>query len=418
MTRGSMRCVAGCTLIVLSLAMAAWARNGIVTLKDGTTFEGEVTENANTVTVVIKGKGPARVQRANVKNIEYLPGPKEQFDQRMAKLNKTDVKGRVELAKWAIDNQEYDLAINAADAAVAIDANNEEAMQVRKTAEAKRQAAKNGGKATGPSGAAPENGPKVNPSVPGDDGTTGARPADNMGKDLRLVTAAEINRIRQLEFQKGENVQMRLQNGVKQRYLASSDYTPEQFNKMTPLEQGFQILDNGSSKLKNDVIITSDPAAVAQFKSVVQRNVLPGCASVQCHGGNNAGAFKLRNPAVKDPEAYTNFLVMQAYTTTIDGKEYTMIDRARPENSLVLHYGLPQADSTVPHPKAQNFKPIFRGTRDPKYQQIIEWASKTLAPVAPEYKINLSEPPEGDSTTRPARNRAGEDAPAEQRPPR
>ena len=57
---------------------------------------------------------------------------------------------------------------------------------------------------------------------------------------------------------------------------------------------------------------------------------------------------------------------MQDFKTTIDGKERAVIDRPRPENSLVMQYGLPLRDADTPHPEAQNFRPLFKGRNDPK----------------------------------------------------
>ena len=88
-----------------------------------------------------------------------------------------------------------------------------------------------------------------------------------------------------------------------------------------------------------------------------------------------------------------------------------MIDRAHPEKSLLLLYGLPPRDSDLPHPEVKNFQPMFRGTNDPKYKAMYEWMSRTLAPLAPEYDVDLSKPAKEKGTTRPAGPRAA--APAE-----
>jgi hypothetical protein len=246
-----------------------------------------------------------------------------------------------------------------------------------------------------------------------------------------MVTPREINRIRQKEWQKGDKVAVRFQNDVKRRYLASSDFTPQEFNKMTPPEQAFEILDNGASRLHADVVIANDPYAIAQYKSVVQRNVLPGCATSGCHGGTKAGDFVLHNPAAKDAHTYTNFILIQDYQLTgEDGRRHMLIDRAHPEESLLAQFGLPPRDSDMPHPKVQNFRPLFKGRNDPRYRAMVDWIEGTLAREKPEYGVDLSKPPEeDDSTTRPARggndrgrpaadDDAGADADAEQAPAR
>src|SRR5215212_5926074 len=108
----------------LMVAGSAWAKNGVVTTKDGKSFEGEVTEKGEVVTIIMKGNIPVKMNRANVADITYVASNKDQFDQRMAKLGKNDSNGRVELAKWALDKKEYDLALDALDSAIAINPNN------------------------------------------------------------------------------------------------------------------------------------------------------------------------------------------------------------------------------------------------------------------------------------------------------
>src|SRR5688572_29828685 len=117
MTRGWIRPAAVGLLFVLTAAGGpAWAKPGTVTTRDGQTYEGEITEKGEVVTVMMKGNIPVRINRANVSGIEYAGSVKEQFEQRMAKLGKEDAVGRVELAQWALDKKEYDLSMDALDA--------------------------------------------------------------------------------------------------------------------------------------------------------------------------------------------------------------------------------------------------------------------------------------------------------------
>jgi hypothetical protein len=210
--------------------------------------------------------------------------------------------------------------------------------------------------------------------------------------------------------------------------MQNSALTPQEFNKMNPLQQAHEILANGGNKMAGDVLIMTDPASLAQFKRDVQRHILPGCATAACHGAvtkdgdfylGKIGKFYLHNPANKEAETYTNFMLLQQYpisgdsknpeqaTVTIDKHEYAMVDRQKPENSLLLLYGLPQKDSPLAHPEVQGYKPMFKGRNDPKYQAIFNWMHDTLAPVAPEYGIDLTKEAE-ESASRPAHGtRAG-----------
>jgi hypothetical protein len=429
MTRGSTRAAAvlSCLLAVVVTGALAWGKAKIVTPKNGKPFEGEVTESGDKVIITLKTGQKVTIYRDNIESIVDAPSVEEQFKQRMAKLSKKDSAGHVELARWAIDRREYSLALDALDAALAIDPSNEDAIQLARTVEKQRrlapaaaasgaggkQGARPAGGAATPAGRGPRDpaapaeaedpAPAADARAPRD-----AEPeVDRRPKKTRLVTNDEINRIRQLELSDNENVTIRLQNDVKQRYLSSSDWDPKEFHKLTPAEQGMEILKNG---LHQDVVIATDPASMAQFKSLVQRNVLTGCATASCHGrtatgagGEKGGRFVLHHPAEKASEMYTNFLLMQDYRTTIDGKERFLIDRQRPADSLVLQYGLPPRGADTPHPEAQNFRPMYKGRNDPKFRAIEDWIANSLAAVPPDYDIDLTKAPPG-ATTRPSRD--------------
>lgn len=416
--------------VCLLCAGVLLGREGVVTDKQGNTYEGDVTEDGEFLKIVNEKGVPTRVQKANVESIEYADSVEEQFKQRMAKLKDNDSSGRVAVARWAYEKREYSLALDALDAAIDIDPDNQDARELKRTILKQQELDRKKPRASPPAGkgksapkapaddaggdeaSAEDEMPAEEPGGGGeaaaDDDDAGERPAARRGPaKRRMVTPREINRIRQLEWQKGDRVAVRLENDVKRRYLAQSDFTPQEFNKMTPPEQAFEILDNGPSRLHRDVIIVNDPYAIAQFKSVVQRHVLAGCATAGCHGGTKAGDFVLHSPANKDVQTYTNFILLQDYKLTDDdGREHFMIDRAHPEDSLLTQYGLPQRDADMPHPKAQNFRPLFKGHNDPRYKAMVGFIEETLARQQPDYGIDLTEPAPDDeegSTTRPSR---------------
>jgi hypothetical protein len=398
--------------LLWAAAAASFAAPGTVTTRDGQVFEGEITEKGDLVTVMTKGNIPVRINKANVTSIERAGSVKEQFEKRLAKLAKNDAAGRVALADWALGKQEYDLAMDALDGAIAIDPNNEAALSMRRTVQTRRSLQRSQDATTRKSATAttaPAGEPRAAAGRQrGDAGPTSTESAAG-GGPTRLVTPREINRIRQMELRAGDKVRVNLQNQVKQRYVANSSTPLQEFNRKTPIQQAMEILKEGPDKLHPDVVVATDPATLAQFKSNVQRYVLPGCASAQCHGvGNKDVKFTLRNPADKDPEAYTNFLLLQEYKMTVNGKERSMIDRTRPEDSLVLLMGLPPRDSSVPHPDVQNFRPVFRGSNDRNYQSILDWMEHSLGALPPDYGIDLHKPPaEEDSATRPSRRGGG-----------
>src|SRR5947208_1038998 len=84
------------------------------------------------------------------------------------------------------------------------------------------------------------------------------------------------------------------------------------------------------------------------LRRLVQPYLLQNCATMGCHNGTPAAKWNMVLPAESDAATYTNFLRMEKYVKhfkqsddavfgTGDAK---MIDRQRPEKSLLLQYSL------------------------------------------------------------------------------
>ena len=420
------RSLAALSAAVLVGGSCSWlmARPGKVVTKQGQTFEGDVTERKDKGEIDIVQPNGARVtlNANNVRQpIQYdaapvpgdAPAPgtgpapepgstQEVFQKRLAALGPRDVVGRITLARWAFERKEYDLAKQAASDAIQIDPRNQEARDLLLTIDAQRKLQSR----TPPQG---QGQPGNRPAAPGGvavapEGAQGQGHPDQGhaagGAMPRPRTADEVNLIRQREWSRNDrNVKVRFQNDVKKRYLARArDVRPADFNNMNAVEQGWKIVHdrNATDDMANDVRLTTDPLPLHEYKTIVQRAVLPGCAAAACHGGGPAGNFQLYPRADHDPEVYANFLNLSTYTRSSgEGKESRkaqMIDRDRPADSLLLQYALPQNLSDNPHPDVPGFKPMFRTLKDPKYDQFLRWISNDLAPLQRDYGIDLGHP--------------------------
>jgi hypothetical protein len=240
----------------------------------------------------------------------------------------------------------------------------------------------------------------------GDAPPAGAMPPGNRGATSanRLVTPEEINQIKQDEWQKDETVRVTFRDDVRRKYIAKEGISPATFNQMTPPQQAWAILQDGTPEMKKDVVILNDPPELATFKRVQQSLIYPGCAS--CHtAGKAQGNFALHFPANDEAATYTNFVTLQRYQQKIGDRTYLMIDRARPDNSLLVQFSLPMDIGQPPHPKAQNYRGAVRTRNDPRLKTAIDWIS-SLNPVVPDYSDIDQEPKPGEHplapTTRPA----------------
>jgi len=225
---------------------------------------------------------------------------------------------------------------------------------------------------------------------------------------VRLLKKNDINVIRQTELRQTDtSLRFRFERDVRKRYAMLKGIQLSEFSALNGLQQAWEILEHGPAEMRQDIIITNDPPAILQFRRTVQPFVLQNCATMGCHGKSGAPAFSLINPADADPAVYTNFYILQQYTKEIKdagnpfGRGHLkLIDRLRPEDSLLLQYSLPTQVAQYRHPPTTGFRPALRGWDDTRYRQLYEWIHDSLKPMEPNYSgIDFKLPSTQPATT-------------------
>lgn len=354
------------------------ARPGIVKTRDGQTVAGDVTEQRDQITVDSRGIHTT-IDRDNLYSITYSDTIEQETRKRLARLTPYDVAGRVELAQWLFENKAYDLAMNVLQDAAAIQPRNADVVQMRRTVQRQILLDESEARKHAPVQLAAADRRPPAGATPGR--PDGAAPSAEGG---RLVTPEEINEVKQREWQEGQTqVHVNFRNDVRRKYIASSGQEANTFNHLPPAQQAWAIVKNGTPEMKKDVILTTDPPAMATFKRVQQSLIYTGCAN--CHSGNKVqGNFSLHLPANGEAQTYTNFLILQKYQAKIGDRQYSMIDRTQPDASLLVQFALPPDIGQPPHPKATNYKGAVHSKADPRLKQAIDWVG-ALNPVTPDY---------------------------------
>ncbi len=380
-------------LAVVAIGTTLWARPGTVKMRDGASYEGDITE-AEDGSVVVKVRNvDMRIDRRNVAGITYIDDAAGDFKKKLAALGPKDIKGRLELAQSALSQRQYDWAKQAAQGALDIDPNSKEAtdflMMIRRQQELER---------TPKADQKPQ--PGGDPLMPDASGNPKGTPA---AVDRKTLTADDINLIRQFELGSEENnFRATLLNDVRKRFVAQdAQGTLAEFTALPVQKQARYILSRAPG-MRNDVRINSDPASITQYRQRVQPAILAGCATTACHGGGNAGNFVLINPADNEAVAYTNFYILTQFVKKLDKDAMAqMIHRTAPDKSLLLQYSLPPDAADLHHPASAGFRPPFRNTADPRYKIISDWLSNSLNPTAPDYGIKFT-PPTASSPDTPS----------------
>lgn len=412
--------------LVAAVASLGAGRLGSVTLLDGSTYDGTVTETEHAVVIRSAQGVEIRVGKERVKAIEYREEADLEFARRLRDLDSQDVEGRVVLAKFAMEQKRPDLAKGVLLEALRLDPNHHEASALYAAArsqvemerrKAEREAA---GHSTLPVPAAPPAvaGVAVEQDPPAEGGGGGGR---------RLVRPTldtdGVNYIRQTELGRDEtNIAIRFENNAQKRLAEYKGMTVADLRKNTPLQQLLLVRgDAGAAEILKDIRVVADPLGLAEFRKI-QPLILSGCANSGCHGGPMAGRFWLHAPAANDATTYTNFyLLATGKAPVVRQGERTavrrLIDRTNPDQSLLLQFAL--AGSQFPHPVVPNFKPIFRSAEDPRFENLRKWLNSTLVMLDEEaayrgLRLPGTEPepaPAPQAPAAPAQSAPGAEAP-------
>jgi hypothetical protein len=388
-------------LVTVLIASVILARPGSLVTGDGDKLKGDIVEKDGFVTVTPPGGQATQLNARNVTKITYDNPLDQQYSDQHAKLGPKDVKGRIALAAWASSHDRSDLAVEVLSEARKIDPMDKEAGHALDVAQSQLDL-DNKSKAAADAKPKATTGPAATPT-PGV-ATTGpagapAVKAKKLG-DRRLLNAEEINIIRQKEMPTDDpKVVIRFENQVVKKYLATGNKNAADFAKMTPESQALEILTNGTPEMKKDVKVMTDPTPLIEFKTKVLPIIVNGCASTACHGGSKGGDFALFPPGTT-ASVYSDYYILQTYTTNVAGTSYAVMDRTTPERSLVLQYGLPAAVGQPPHPVVPGYRPRFKSTDDPAYVTVSDYI-KSLPAIAPDYGIDVS-PKLAAPTTQPS----------------
>ena len=371
-----------CGAVACLVAGVALARPGVVVTRDGLRFEGDVNERNDQLVVTAHGVDTT-IAKDNVASFTYTDEFNKEFDDRLAKLAKNDVPGRIALARWAFDKRQYGKSREALDSALQIDPNNREAYDLQNTITSQLRME------------------EANTAAPTDANGMPTPPPNPTGVERRMLTANDINIIRQKELQSNDTCSIRFEHDVDRRFIQYAKLQFNQFNALKPVDKAIMILDQGDDSMKPDVKILGDPGSLTDYRRVIEPIVLSGCAASNCHGGLRGGDLILYNPVGTEQLSYTNFYILNVYkkklTDPLDRGVFSspdrrMIDRGQAVKSILAQYTLSPDIAQIAHPQVDGYAGIIHSVHDLRYKQLVDWMDKSLKPVSPDYGIKFDPP--------------------------
>ena len=405
---------------------AAVLADGVVFTTDGRIFEGDVNEAGDTVTVDADGI-VTTLQRSEIRTLEY-GSIETRLRRRLNEIGTEDLPARLGIGEAALRRALFDLAEEIADDVLAKDPGNTVASQLATRVQRQRRLDQAGG--TGQKARNP-NEPRVEMAQDADNPTDRRRErrARRGDKSADFASEEQINRIRQIELQPADGQgrrapRIRFENRALQRYVESKDLQFAQFNRQNDVTKALILIEDAEDEIVEDVLIRTDPQSLLDYKQFVEPAILEGCATSECHGGEDAGNFRLYTKPRGDDVSYTNFYTLVTYskevedasTSAFGGGEKVqrpMIQRLDAMQSLLMNYLLPADQVTYAHPEVEGFKAVFNNNRDPLYNQIGRWMQTTLEDLQGEgyegLQIGLNTVPQ----SQPAPDQVGEDGESE-----
>lgn len=392
-TKSSSRCVMFgksllglvCFLLLTSVAMG---QTKVIKLKKGGSITGRITKVKGGYEVTTSIGVVTTVKDDQILSITDIVTPRDEYDKRLKKIDPNSAEDHFALGEWAFRKRLLKIAIKELQIAKKLNPNHEKANLLLGQAKAILASR------TGPVD------PGKKPEVP---------------KKKKYISKKELNRIRlaelDLELDPPERVRVSISSKTIKRFIklmeSSDDFrddpkSAEKFRRWIPLRQMYYILKEvreDNWKIKDGILVRSDPKVFRVFRRQVWPLLLRSCASSTCHGSpKGQGKLKLYKVSSSDNfGVYTNFIILDMFTR--GGKQ--MINRDHPERSLLLEYGLPRKEAKSRHPGKAIMSPLFRSVKDPRYRKVKAWINSLNGPPHPNYGVDY-QPPFGPKKKKPA----------------
>jgi len=365
-----------CCLFIAAAGLAQ--ENKKISLKNGNYLIGVVKEQEGRYLIETKN-GIVPVEKDQVLSIEEYVSPGQEYQRRLAEIDKTNPEDRFKLGQWAFDQGLMEAARDELRAALELKTDYERARLLLRRVEArieeKKLLAEKEGSATQP---------RLSPASPTLD-------------PKWLVTDDEIAEVRLAELVKDDSASIVFNKDVINRFVSMTSgqdrlKTPDEVGKFRlwprPRQATYMMESPDADKFKADIVVKTDPRFMVDFRRQVWPAVSNYCATSDCHGGPTArGGFRLLNIAAKTVNVdYTNFLLIDGYQKS--GQR--MIDRDIKESSLLLQFGLPRDQAKTPHPV--EIPIAYVNKRSANYQRVMKWLESLKGPPRPKYAVKLRVP--------------------------
>ncbi len=233
-----------------------------------------------------------------------------------------------------------------------------------------------------------------------------------------ILSRADVNLIRvyEIDFDRPpkvavphETIRALIQNYRSSTLIPDSEEARTAMFRLEPIEIVRLMFELRARDLYPQVKVLSEPWGLNMFRRRVHDAwLINRCATSRCHGGPDAGRFRLHRRHYKDERVrYSNLLTLQRLDLD---RAWPLINYDKPENSLIIQYGLPASRAHKPHPAVKGWKPIFTRSTSRMLSHTVNWIEAMMQP-RPEYPLEYQPPAGPTEEVAPTPPPAGGDRP-------
>lgn len=347
--------------------------NGMVILRDNTRHRGLLVHDGfDEVQLLIKGV-PLVLPRHRVSHVVLEVPIDEQYLEHRLRIDPNDLHAHLNLCRWLIDKQAYDLALKELNLAWTLH-QDPEAARLLRLVDAQIRLLEDHQSGTTPAVEAPDT---------------------DRDNEPDLLTDREVNLIKVYEIDLNDPPKVLVPrtaiNELIDRYGSSGlipDTEAEQAKLMaSPSIDIVRLMFRLRARdLYDRIDVLSEPRALQLFRQRVHDTwLMNNCGTTRCHGGRNAGRFPLvRSRSTHDRTRYTNLLTIDRFRFD-DGSP--LVDWDAPAQSRLIQYGLARDQTMTPHPVAPGWTPVFGGSRRALANGTEEWIEAMMNTPRPMYPV-------------------------------
>lgn len=353
-----------------------------ITLTNGSSISGLLMQSSDDQVVIRVNGIDTTIERTRIASLRFLPPVEERYRDLRRGIADTDIDARLTLVEWLRKRRAYALALSEVESILEIAPGDLRAKNTKRWIEQQRDLQR---KRETPESEKPETRPRADP--PEDAG-------------IRTLTPEEINLIRVYEVDLDDPPKMLVEDGTLDTLMRRSPgafpVDPQEREAMLslpPHEQLRVLFSNQARDLYGKVRVMEDPESLALFRDSIAGGtgwLTNACATTRCHGGAEAGRFRLvrQNPN-SDESVYTNFMILNTFRLD-DGRP--LIDTSEPARSPLIHLAMLRSNAQTPHPRVdprdhgRDWRPVIRSPRDASHDRVIEWIRSLYTP-RPAYGI-------------------------------